>query len=154
MNIRYVSTIFLLCPFVFTRPISSAGQEKCRPTEPDMIGPFYKAGAAVRSSVGKGYLLKGVVRSSADCTPIRGAKIEFWLAGPDGEYDDNHRGIVYAGNTGAYRFESPYPGPYYGRPPHIHIRVTAEGFRNLVAQHYPKKGETVFPLDLVLVPAP
>jgi hypothetical protein len=41
----------------------------CEPTPADYLGPFYKANAPVRSSVGKGYKLTGMVVSSADCTP-------------------------------------------------------------------------------------
>ncbi len=153
MATKYLPKISLLLPFFLTAVFSFAGAETCRPTEPDMLGPFYKAGAPVRSSVGKGYILNGVVRSSRDCSPIRGAEIEFWLAGPDRQYDDNHRAKVYADDTGAFRFESDYPKPYYGRPPHIHMRVSASGFRTLVTQHYPEESRTGATLDLVLIPS-
>lgn len=126
----------------------------CKPTEPDMLGPFYKANAPIRSSVGKGYVLQGTVRSSKDCTPISKAAIEFWLAGPEGRYDDAHRAMVIADAAGAYRFESNVPQPYDGRPPHIHIRVSAMGFAMLVTQHYPEPGKNRAQFDLVLVPSP
>lgn len=125
----------------------------CKPTEPDVLGPFYKPGAPMRSSVGKGYVLSGVVRSSANCAPIKNAKVEFWLVGPDGEYGDDYRATVVADESGAYRFESHFPPPYYGRPSHIHIRVSDDGFRTLVTQHYPVKGQARAAFDLVLVPA-
>src|SRR5882672_6104439 len=48
--------------------------------------PSYKAGAPVRWSVGKGHLLVGTVRST-DCTPIAHARIELFLAGPEGYSD-------------------------------------------------------------------
>ncbi|HXX56579.1 MAG TPA: hypothetical protein VEI96_01095 [Thermodesulfovibrionales bacterium] len=145
--------IFLFFPVLLTAVFSLAQAETCKPTEPDMLGPFYKAGAPVRSSVGRGYVLNGVVRSSRDCSPIRGANIEFWLAGPDGKYDDNHRATVYADNAGAFRFESDYPGHYNDRPPHIHVRVSAAGFKTLVTQHYPEKSASGATLDLVLISA-
>jgi len=145
--------IFLLCAFIFFAVLSSAGAENCKATEPDMLGPFYKADAPVRSSVGKGYILNGVVRSSKDCSPISGAQIEFWLAGSDGGYDNSHRATVYADKKGAFRFESNYPPSYYGRPPHIHVRVSANGFTTLVTQHYPEKGKTSATFDLVLLPS-
>jgi hypothetical protein len=33
----------------------------CKPTQPDMLGPFYEPGAPVRTSVGSGYELSGRV---------------------------------------------------------------------------------------------
>jgi protocatechuate 3,4-dioxygenase beta subunit len=41
---------------------------------------------------------------------------------------------------------------YAGRPPHIHIRVTAAGHRTLVTQHYPAAGQATATFDLVLRP--
>lgn len=104
----------------------------------------------MRSSVGTGYVLTGTVRSATDCSPIAGAVIEFWLAGPDG-YDDAHRATVIADGSGAYRFESNVPHHYDGRPPHIHVRVTAKGYQTLVTQHYPESGKTAASFELVLV---
>jgi protocatechuate 3,4-dioxygenase beta subunit len=79
--------------------------------------------------------------------------VELWLAGPKGEYDDAHRATIIADASGAYRFESNAPPPYYGRPPHIHLQVSAKGFSTLVTQHYPaaRTKEAVF--DIVLVPS-
>ncbi len=122
----------------------------CRPTRADALGPFYEPGAPVRASVGKGYTLAGTVRAAGTCRAIRGARIEFWLANPSGEYDDAHRATVIASRTGRYRFTSNRPVPYAGRPPHIHIRVTARGFRTLVTQHYPRPQQRAARFDLVL----
>ena len=69
---------------------------KCPPTPADIKGPFYKPGAAIRDSVGVGYVLSGIVKSAKDCSPIAKDKIEFWLTGPDGNYDDDHRATVTA----------------------------------------------------------
>jgi protocatechuate 3,4-dioxygenase beta subunit len=128
-----------------------AGQATCKPTRTDALGPFYEPGAPVRSSVGKGYTLRGIVRSARTCRPIRRARIEFWLVNPGGEYDDAHRATVIASRTGRYRFTSNKPVGYSGRPPHIHIRVTARGFRTLVTQHYPRPRQTAARFQLVLV---
>jgi protocatechuate 3,4-dioxygenase beta subunit len=123
----------------------------CKPTQPDMLGPFYEPGAPVRTSVGSGYVLSGAVLDAAECKPIPNARIEFWLANPSGEYDDTHRATVFAGQRGRYRFESNVPVSYGGRPPHIHVRVTAPGYEELVTQHYPERGQRKAPFDLVLV---
>jgi protocatechuate 3,4-dioxygenase beta subunit len=40
---------------------------------------------------------------------------------------------------------------YPGRPPHLHVRVTAPGHRVLVTQLYPKPGQAAVETDLVLV---
>lgn len=131
-----------------------SGGRPCQPTPPDALGPFYKPGAPVRNRVGEGYVLSGVVRSAGTCAPIPGARLEFWLGGPDGNYDDAHRATLFADGQGAFRFESNFPPRYSFRPPHIHIRATAEGFKTLVTQHYPAAGKTAGTMDLVLVPAP
>ena len=86
--------------------------------------PNYKPGAPVRSSVGKGHLLVGIVRSSANCRPIARARIEFFQAGPQG-YSNGvtswaGRATVFTKRDGSYRFESPFPSRYAARP-HIHL---------------------------------
>jgi protocatechuate 3,4-dioxygenase beta subunit len=124
----------------------------CEPTRPDALGPFYEPNAPVRTSVGSGYVLSGSVLGADGCEPLRDARIEFWLANPKGEYDDAHRATVLAGERGKYRFESNVPVSYGGRPPHIHIRVTAPGYRDLVTQHYPEAGQKQANFDLVLEP--
>jgi protocatechuate 3,4-dioxygenase beta subunit len=130
---------------------AAGGPANCKPTQPDMLGPFYEPGAPVRTSVGSGYVLSGAVLAAEECKPIRNARIEFWLANPRGEYDDAHRATVLAGERGEYRFESNVPVSYGGRPPHIHVRVTAPGFEELVTQHYPEPGQRKANFNLVLV---
>jgi protocatechuate 3,4-dioxygenase beta subunit len=123
----------------------------CKPTQPDMLGPFYEPGAPVRTSVGSGYVLSGAVMDAEECKPIPNARIEFWLANPMGDYDDAHRATVLAGQRGEYRFQSNVPVSYGGRPPHIHVRVRAPGYEELVTQHYPQRGQRKANFDLVLV---
>jgi protocatechuate 3,4-dioxygenase beta subunit len=155
-------SLFLLSPILFSNTIYAenydmiAQQKKysigCRPTPPDALGPFYKPGAPLRDRVGKGYELNGKVLSSRDCSPIKKARIELWMAGPDGEYIDDYRATVLANESGKYEFESHLPPSYLRRPPHIHIRVTADGFNTLSTQHYPAKGSSNAEFDLVLIP--
>ena len=125
---------------------------RCNPTKPDQLGPMYAPNAPVRTSVGKGYLLEGVVKSARDCSPIPGARIEFWLVNLEGNYDDDHRATVPVNSSGGYSFESNFPKSYGGRPAHIHVRVTAPGYETLVTQHYPKAGDARMTYDLILVP--
>jgi protocatechuate 3,4-dioxygenase beta subunit len=129
----------------------AGGPANCKPTQPDMLGPFYEPGAPVRTSVGSGYVLSGAVLAAEECKPIPNAKIEFWLANPRGDYDDAHRATVFADQRGEYRFESNVPVSYGGRLPHIHVRVRAPGYEELVTQHYPERGQRKANFDLVLV---
>ncbi|MGD8242592.1 MAG: hypothetical protein PVF59_07205 [Desulfobacterales bacterium] len=131
---------------------AGAADYQCPPTPPDSLGPFYKPNAPLRSSLGKGYLMTGTVKSAGDCTPISKAAIEFWLTNPEGHYDDQHRATVISDHSGDYRFESHRPTDYGFRPPHIHLRISAEGFKPLVTQHYPEEGTSKARFDIVLIP--
>jgi protocatechuate 3,4-dioxygenase beta subunit len=144
--------VALLLPVVTFAAASGDAAMKCKPTASDSLGPFYVPDAPVRAKVGQGYVLAGTVRSAVDCGTITGAKIEFWLAGPLGGYDDDHRATLFADGSGGYRFESNFPPGYGSRPPHIHIRVSAAGFDTLVTQHYPESGKSGASFDLVLIP--
>lgn len=132
-------------------PTVRAEVTSCTPTRPDAEGPFYEPNAPERTSVGKGHVLKGVVRSSTNCRLIPGAQLEFWQVNEQAEYDDDHRATMFADNAGAYSFESNFPLAYSGRPSHIHLRVTAEGHQTLITQFYPQEGETEATFDIVLV---
>ena len=132
-------------------PGASAAAPACPPTPADMLGPFYEPNAPVQSSVGRGHVLHGTVRSSADCRPIPGARVELWLTGPNG-YDGDHRATVIADADGRYRFESEAPRPYERRPPHIHVRVAHPGYQVLVTQQYPAPGKAEESFNLVLTP--
>ena len=124
----------------------------CAPTRSDSLGPYYEPGAPVRSKVGTGgYVLTGRVLATRTCRPLARARIEFWLVNEQGEYDDAHRATVFSRRNGGYRFESNRPVGYAGRPPHIHVRVSARGFRTLVTQHHPRGSRRSATFNLVLV---
>ena len=130
--------------------VGSDAASRCAPTRADALGPFYEPGAPIRRKVGTGYVLSGRVLTTG-CRAIGRARIELWLANPRGEYDDAHRATVVAARDGRYRFESNRPPSYESRPPHIHIRVSARGYRTLVTQHYPRGTRTSAVFNLVLV---
>jgi protocatechuate 3,4-dioxygenase beta subunit len=125
---------------------------RCPPTPPDADGPFYRPGAPVRNRIGSGYGLTGEVKSAADCRAIGNARIELWMAGPDGMYGDAWRATLFAGADGRYYFSSHFPGQYGSRPPHIHLIVNAPGFSELITQHYMQPGQQGAVFDLVLIP--
>jgi protocatechuate 3,4-dioxygenase beta subunit len=164
-SVLLILVFSLACSLIFLVPVktisaqtqsvlsrSTNSHSKCEPTPADYLGPFYEANAPVRSRVGKGYQLTGLVISSADCTPIAEAVIELWLTGPGGSYDDDHRASIFSNDSGQYQFESNFPPGYSGRPPHIHIQVSANGFNTLATQHYPATGQKAGEFDIVLLP--
>jgi len=147
-----VSRLAVLAVALTAFGVAGTGTEaasRCIPTRADALGPFYEPGAPIRSKVGSGYVLSGRVLTIG-CRPIARARIELWLVNPSGEYDDAHRATVVAGRDGRYRFESNRPIAYESRPPHIHVRVGARGFRTLVTQHYPRRSRRSAVFNLVL----
>lgn len=132
---------------------TDAQSYRCPPTPPDADGPFYRPDAPVRNRIGTGYLLMGEVKSAADCKAIGGARIEVWMAGPDGLYGDEWRATLFSRQNGRYYFSSHFPGQYGSRPPHIHLLVNAPGFEELITQHYLTAGQGEAVFDLVLIPA-
>ena len=98
-------------------------------------GPYYKANppqnATLRTAgvVGTPLTLTGYVVSTS-CQPIAGAKLDFWQADGNGNYDNSGytlRGWQLTDANGAYRLETVIPGLYPGRTEHIHFKVTVNG---------------------------
>jgi protocatechuate 3,4-dioxygenase beta subunit len=114
-------------------------------TSPNQEGPYYSAGSPQRASLieegmpGTPVLIIGRVFDQ-DCNPIAGARLDFWLADVNGEYDNQGytlRGHVFSDQNGYYQIESIEPGKYTGRPPHIHVKVfAADGRELLTSQMY------------------
>jgi protocatechuate 3,4-dioxygenase beta subunit len=46
------------------------------------------------------------------------------------------RGTVMADAMGRFDVMSVFPKEYWPRPPHIHYRISADGFATLITQHY------------------
>ena len=129
-----------------------ASQPTCKATAPDMLGPFYVANAPQRDRTGEGLTVHGAVRSTRDCKALPKAQIEWWSANARGEYDDGHRATQVTDAAGAFRYVTDMPGKYPGRPPHLHVKVSAPGHRTLVTQIYPKDGQGEIAFDFVLQP--
>jgi hypothetical protein len=128
-----------------------AGGKECEPTVFMTVSTGPRETAPLRSSVGTGHVMSGVVRSS-DCSPIAGASIVLWLTNPQGQYDDAHRAMVVSDRNGAYRFESNFPGTYQGAPPHIHFQVWADGYWDMIGEVFLTPGQTQAAVDMVLPP--
>jgi len=130
---------------------AAAQPASCAPTKPDMLGPFYKPDAPERAATGQGLLVRGTVRSARGCAPLPGARLEWWSADGRGEYHDELRATQRTGADGAFTYETVSPGRYPGRPPHLHVRISAPGHRALVTQVYPRDGQRALATDFVLV---
>ncbi len=152
MKIADMNRVFLIfAGLVFLLFSAGSLAAECTATEGEHLDASYKPEAPMRSSVGAGYVLTGSVRASGDCQPIPGATIELWLAGPDG-YSDHYSGTVVADKSGHYRFQSPFPSPSTGRPPHIHMRIAADGFLPIQTECFPHQGTATGVFDIVLEP--
>jgi protocatechuate 3,4-dioxygenase beta subunit len=132
----------------------------CRPNIVFDASPndTYLPGSPVRSVSGHGHVISGFVRSSTTCKPIARAKLEFFHAGPDGEYSDGFsswagRATVFTKADGSYRFESRYPTNSANLRPHIHFRISAPGYRTANASYFARPGEPSARVMLVLAPA-
>jgi catechol 1,2-dioxygenase len=124
------------------------GPENCRTTD-DILGPFYLAGAPFREDIipegvaTEPLFVQGKVISG--CTDaIADAIVEIWNANEEGSYDSStdflFRGRFRTGSDGTYSFRTIVPGRYLNggtfRPSHIHFRITAPGYAELVSQIY------------------
>ncbi len=142
----------LLVLIVAAGRFDSYAEQPCRPTPPDMEGPFYAPEAPLRDSTGSGLVIRGRLLGAPDCKPLPGGRIEWWQTDRQGRYDDAHRGSQIVGADGTYRFSTDFPGVYPGRPPHIHFKAFAPGHRPLTTQLYLRGGEKEADFDIVLVP--
>lgn len=133
-------------PIPTTVPTATAAvRVRCTPTLDDGLSPSYQPNAPARDSVGTGHVLTGVVRSSADCAPIANAMLEFWPEYEDEGHPDDARATLYTTQDGSYRFECNPPG-------HIHMRISAPGYRTLAQNSYHPGGAAQGTFDIVLAP--
>ena len=101
----------------------------------------YIPDAPLRSVVGDGKVLNGTVVSTADGSPVAGARVEFWLnttpnGGDRGEQNPVNRGTTFTDENGRFRIQSDPPAPVYANTvPHIHTRVTADGHSEFYYRH-------------------
>jgi protocatechuate 3,4-dioxygenase beta subunit len=117
----------------------------CQPTLDDGVSPSYKPDAPERTIVGKGHVITGTVLSSADCLPIAKAKLEFWPEVGELGHPDSERATFYTDQQGRYRFECDLPD-------HIHMRVSASGYRTIGVNSYHPNGQVEGTFDIVLAP--
>jgi protocatechuate 3,4-dioxygenase beta subunit len=120
----------------------------CDDTPRDQLGPYYLNGHLKRemlATAADGVLLVVTGRVlNTKCEPLAGAVVDIWAANGKGVYSENptgwNRGIVNAGSGGEYKYVTVYPGPYQGRPRHVHLMISQPGHAKLTTQMY-FKGE-------------
>ena len=136
--------------------------EGSTPTTTDILGPFYRPGAPIRThlmmagSKGNPVTLRGVVRKEDGKTPVNNALVEIWHCDENEVYDNTSDEYRYRGGQmtkadGRYAFHTIIPVPYKAaadddaswRPAHIHMRVSVPGQQDLVTQIYFKGGKYV-----------
>jgi protocatechuate 3,4-dioxygenase beta subunit len=132
------------------------------PTTTDILGPFYRPGAPLRTNLrlsnsnGSPIVLKGNIFKEDGKTPIANALVEIWHCDENEVYDNTSDEYKYRGGQktkadGKYEFKSILPVPYKAspsdesswRPSHIHLRVSVPDQQDLITQIYFKGGKYV-----------
>jgi protocatechuate 3,4-dioxygenase beta subunit len=128
--------------------VTASAMRKLAPTTADIEGPFYLAGAPrIESGVlaeGGNLIVSGFVRNQDG--DALDAVLDVWQADAHGVYDEKGfhlRGKIRCLSDTGYGFRTIRPGDYKiaDDPPdfrcaHIHVKVTADGFKPLTTQLY------------------
>ncbi|XP_052777136.1 protocatechuate 3,4-dioxygenase beta chain-like [Mya arenaria] len=148
MNIIILILAFWSVSVCYSRRI-----DVCKPTTPDVLGPYYYPDPPLRRQIcdrdrafhGQRHLLVEGRVLDESCKPIPDARIEVWQADFGGHYlfKDKCRGHMFSGQSGHFAFLTLRPGKYSTdptktlfRPAHIHFRVVKPGFDILITQMY------------------
>jgi protocatechuate 3,4-dioxygenase, beta subunit len=150
----------VLSPMNFFPKRSIAQPFKLKPTPQDVEGPYYPT--SWRGEVdndlttfnGKKYTggipmaLRGLVMGDSG-EILKDARVEIWQIDDVGEYrhpefggeKPAQRGFqgygwMQTNDSGKYAFQTIKPITYGGRPPHVHFKVIAKGYRTLITEMY------------------
>ncbi|WP_141735013.1 dioxygenase family protein [Oligoflexus tunisiensis] len=151
------------------------------PSQPE--GPFYPVkpqrdlDADLTRLAGKNQVARGEILDlwvqvqDEDCQSLEGALVDLWQACATGKYnhprDPNTADLdpyfqywakAYTDASGYVKIRTIKPGAYpaadgWIRPPHIHFKISAPGFRELTTQMY-FAGEALNQKDLILLDLP
>ncbi len=120
-------------------------------TTTDILGPYYRPGAPLRSnlvtngSTAPVMHLSGTIFGADGKTPLSNVLIESWQCDEHEHYDNTsdeylNRGSLRTGKDGKYAFKTIVAVPYKDgdswRPAHIHLRISSGSFQDLVTQIY------------------
>ena len=125
------------------------------PTTTDILGPFYRPGAPMRSNIippdskGIPMNLTGTIFKEDGKTPLNNVLVEIWQCDENEHYDNTSdsylfRGAIKTDKNGKYAFKTIVPVPYKAdpnndeswRPAHIHMRVSVAEQQDLITQIY------------------
>lgn len=145
---------------------------------PNVEGPYYLAGAELKADgnivgddePGVHLVLSGRVTDARTGKPLSGAVLDFWQTDDAAEYDIegyHMRGYVKSDDGGQYRAHTIKPkgyevgtaetptaefldilGRYRKRPAHIHLKVFADGYRELTTQIF-FEGDPLLQSDVI-----
>lgn len=134
------------------------------PTTTDILGPFYRPGAPLRTNINppgfSGELLhfSGTILKEDGKTPFQNCLVEIWQCDKNQQYDNTsddyrYRGAQKTNASGKYFFTTTQPVPYpieegssIYRPAHIHMRIAGDGQQDLITQIY-FKGDSLIEQD-------
>ena len=149
----------ILAASIFPFRANASQKDLCDPTTEDILGPFFSEGAPQTNSIvpidyeGERLFLSGTLNATDCDTKIKAAVLDFWQADENGAYDNDgfkFRGKIITDENGNYNLETIIPGKYLNgsqyRPSHIHLKVQAEGYEDLVTQIY-FEGDVDIPSD-------
>ncbi len=136
------------------------------PTPSETEGPFYpvkdqndkdadltQIDGYASAAQGQSIIVRGQVFNVAG-DPVENALLDIWQADANGRYrhprdsnpakrDPNFQGwaMINSGDNGFFQFKTVIPGAYpasqtWIRPPHIHFKVSKQGYRTLITQMY------------------
>jgi protocatechuate 3,4-dioxygenase beta subunit len=128
-----------------TPTVVTVTTRSCSPTMDDGVSPSYAPNTPERTVVGSGHVVTGVVLSSLNCQPIANAKLEFWPEEAGLGHPDTSRATFFTDENGFYRFEC-------NLPEHIHMRLSAPGYKTIGVNSYHPEGKIEGVFDIVLVP--
>lgn len=131
---------------------TDAGYSTNDPTTTDILGPFYRPGAPMRTNLvpsgskGTPMQLTGTIYQEDGKTPQSGVKIEAWQCDENEYYDNTSDAYLFRGTTktdqnGNYKFDTIVPVPYKAspsswRPAHIHLLISSPDHQDLITQIY------------------
>lgn len=103
-------------------------ERRCRPTRSNPGGDNnYLPDAPELDSLGSGFVITGRVRAASGCGPLKGVRVQVWLATETGSEQDN-RTTVRTDEDGRYRIRTAPTVPQFGEP-NIHVAYDAGTYR-------------------------
>jgi protocatechuate 3,4-dioxygenase beta subunit len=137
--------------------LTDGAKKLCGITAEVTEGPYYISGTPALTDgnlnyaqlPGNSLTISGFVYEGVDTTkPLANATLDIWQADHEGDYHPNAqgqmsdfsvsdialRGGVTTDATGFYTFSTVYPGEYSGRARHMHVKIRADGFKEITSQ--------------------